>query len=272
MKNQSGSDPDYRILLHRKSVSFGSTLKAVLRSNYPTLQVSLATDCQGAARTLTTDPVDFCVLDLDDSGSADLYYDVQAVFPDIGVLLTSARLPEERPTLPPPDESRVLYLNAASTPTQLGETIREILGLAAPVKAPPQEMFELVGGTPQTRRLSGNLQVLLPDLVQLKCLTGRSCVLEISAEHDTGQIYFQNGDILHAATRELKGLPALMAIFGWKNSRFAERPWSQAPARTVHQRWEAILLEVSRVADEAEHLARSRPLTAVTVSSEPLAA
>ena len=253
MTDHRTTDQCCQLLVHQRDARLGQTWTELLRERYGGHRVILATDCQQAAHRLETESLDFCVVDLDDAGGTDLFFDLRTVLPQVGVLLTSARLPGERPSLSAEDELRVLHvIPASTTPTILCETLGEILGLHAAAKIPPPEPRE--GGAsvpPQTRRLTGNLQILLPDLVQLKCLTGRSCILEIGNGQDAGQIYFEQGNIVHACTMHLEGLPALLSAFGWKNSHFRERPWCEPPTRSVHHRWETVLLEISRMTDEA---------------------
>ena len=254
MTDHPTADQCYQLLVHQADARLGQTWTELLRERYGGHRVILATDYQQAAHRLETESLDFCVVDLDAAGGTDLFFDLRTVLPDVGVLLTSARLPGERPALSPEDELRVLHvIPASTTPTILCETLGEILGLEAVVKtaAPPEPPGGGSSVPPQTRRLTGNLQILLPDLVQLKCLTGRSCILEIGNGQDAGQIYFEQGNIVHACTRHLEGLPALLSAFGWKNSHFRERPWCEPPSRSVHHRWETVLLEISRMTDEA---------------------
>lgn len=244
----------HKILIQQNRKAFGEALVNCFQQSYRVPRVCFATDCAHAARELEAGPVDICLLDLDDPGSADLFFDLRAVFPTVPVLLTSTRLPGERAALSREDESRVLYLDTGCTAAALCETIGDIFGLPPLLEKDPRGEPILDGAAPsmQTRRLSGNLNILLPDLVQLKCLTGRSCILEIKEHRRTGQIFFHEGNIVHAHARRLEGLPALLVIFDWKSCHFTELPWAEPPTRSIHHRWEAILLELSRMADEAD--------------------
>lgn len=99
----------------------------------------------------------------------------------------------------------------------------------------------------------------LPALVQLACMERGDRVLIASGEGMEGEIFFSNGEIIHATYNGLKGEDAFFRLVCegprsfWLNK-------SQSPEKTIHTPWNFLLLEALRRKDEA--------LSRVTVSGD----
>jgi hypothetical protein len=116
--------------------------------------------------------------------------------------------------------------------------------------------------------------VSLWDLVQMECLAGSRRVVVVTGEAGVGYLYFDRGQILHAATTELAGEQAALEILSWTNGSFqpCDRPWPETG--TIVTSHEALILEAARRRDEGQasnqvSFPRSgRVTSAVTVTDE----
>jgi hypothetical protein len=76
-------------------------------------------------------------------------------------------------------------------------------------------------------------QVGLQDVVQLQCLTGKSCILEISNQGSQGRVFIEKGEIVHATVAELSGEPALFKLLALTGGEFSLKPYETPAERTI---------------------------------------
>lgn len=91
----------------------------------------------------------------------------------------------------------------------------------------------------------------IPDLLQIKGVnrfTGR-----ISIEHgrDIGQIFFRDGDIIHAELNGLEGRGAFDRIMRWVGGTFRTEPKITTTRQTITDGLQFLLLDALRLRDEA---------------------
>jgi hypothetical protein len=105
-----------------------------------------------------------------------------------------------------------------------------------------------------TGRLQG---ASLFDLVQLECLAGTHHVVRVISRSQTGYLYFDAGNLVHAVCRSLQGEAAAIEILGWENGLFepCDVPWPSQPSIT--KPWQHLLLLAAQVDDETRHAAVS---------------
>lgn len=89
------------------------------------------------------------------------------------------------------------------------------------------------------------------DIIQLKCLSSATLILQISSGHGTGRIYFNHGDIFHAETAALRGERAFEKILRWKGGRIKELALETIPERTIATDWQGLLLKMAQHIDES---------------------
>ena len=122
----------------------------------------------------------------------------------------------------------------------------EILSLKiqkAIVRTSPQETN---GG------VSGSLHEMSPvDFIQSLSANEKSVKIAIENGSESGLIYIEKGHIVHAETGNLEGEKALYKTAVWEEGRFQIVPCSTFPARTIQGSTLSLLLEASRLADEA---------------------
>jgi len=110
-------------------------------------------------------------------------------------------------------------------------------------------------------------QVSLPEVIQMECIGRHSSILEIRNQQLRGQIYIEAGAVTHAAVGTLVGEPALFQLLSLKGGEFLVKPFRAPPQRTVHDRWEFLLMEAARVCDEETVLIRKKPPESAIKSS-----
>lgn len=108
--------------------------------------------------------------------------------------------------------------------------------------------------------LKGSLRNFsLPDIVQLLGTTRRTGVLIVTAGPDKGSIYFDEGNIVHAAYRNDRGQEAIAKVFLEGEGSFQFLADVEAPEKTVALDWMNVLMEAARVTDEAQRDGKKDP-------------
>ncbi len=102
---------------------------------------------------------------------------------------------------------------------------------------------------------SGNLAALsLDEVVQTlsQCLkTGVLAIADEEKKEDLGQLYFEDGEIVHAEIEGAAGTDAVIKVLNLTEGKFIFQNDVAAPERTVEQSTMSILLEACRQKDEA---------------------
>ena len=99
--------------------------------------------------------------------------------------------------------------------------------------------------------LVGNLKDLkLPNLIQLNCMEKNKAKLSIESRNLKGEIYFDNGQILHAKANNEEGEKAVFALLQLKEGLFRVENGIDAEEQTVFNNWSNLLLDSLRVIDE----------------------
>ncbi len=97
-----------------------------------------------------------------------------------------------------------------------------------------------------------NLNDLSPiDVLQLKCLSKATTILEFRSQGASGRVHIERGAVIHAEMGELVGVEALTKIIGWKGGQIAEKLQGPPVTRTIDCSWEALLMEAAQAMDEA---------------------
>lgn len=90
------------------------------------------------------------------------------------------------------------------------------------------------------------------DVIQLECLGGNSLVLEVRNPQTAGEIYIENGSIVHASAGKLDGEKAFRQLLSLTDGEFRLIPFRAPPKRTVQRQWESLLADATR-AQEPEN-------------------
>ena len=86
----------------------------------------------------------------------------------------------------------------------------------------------------------------LLDVIQLECMGGNSLVLEIRNHQVAGEIYIQDGAIVHAAAGKLVGEKALFQLLSLTDGEFRLIPFRAPSQPTIQRGWESLLAEIAR--------------------------
>jgi DNA-binding response OmpR family regulator len=105
------------------------------------------------------------------------------------------------------------------------------------------------GGT----RFQGTLSDLhIADIVQLKCISGATSLLEFTGPRgEKARIYFENGQVRHATAPGKEGMAAFNEIVEWKGGLISEVSVPQGISRTIDLNWQVLLMEAVRQSDES---------------------
>ncbi len=105
----------------------------------------------------------------------------------------------------------------------------------------------------ENQGVTGKLSnIELSQLVQMVCLGGADlCVIALSDDRE-GKIYIKAGNIVHAETVNNQGEDALFEIASWEDIHFELKSNISADRQTINKPWEFLMLEATRLRDEAK--------------------
>lgn len=99
--------------------------------------------------------------------------------------------------------------------------------------------------------LEGNLTDFgLADLFQLIGLGQRTGCLEIKGKNGSGEIYFDNGFIVHARANNIEAEDSVYFMFNWVDGKFIFIPDKKSAKNTIMWDWQNLILEAARRSDE----------------------
>ena len=119
--------------------------------------------------------------------------------------------------------------------------------------------------------ISGNLsQIFLPDLWQMLAMNRKNGILQVEAEHISGSVYIERGEIISAVTRNIVGEKALFRLIPLKEGKFRFLPGKVGVRRTIFTPSQQAILEGMRHDDELRRLgdALPHPTDAVALVTE----
>lgn len=236
-------DSNKYIMIVEDNESLVVVLTAVLKDLVPDRKILPARTIEEAQTLACEYPADLFILDvnLPDGTGLDFLCDVKTTHPDARALvMTAAPLPEYR------DQAAHLgvvhFLEKPFDLNMFGEVIKSLLNPRL---------------NAQSERFQGTLRDLhITDIVQIKCMSGTTSVLEFnSPDGHKGIIHFQRGTIIHAAVEGEEGVPAFNRIVRWKGGSFSELVAIGQPKQTIFAEWQSLLMDAVRVADEMDSTA-----------------
>jgi CheY-like chemotaxis protein len=107
----------------------------------------------------------------------------------------------------------------------------------------------------------------LVDIIQLECLSQSCSVLRITNGVQEGKIWFQNGEVIDAATGDLTGEVAFQKVLSWKTGNFEILPSEAGRQRVILKSYQGLLLESAQALDEAQ--ARETPAVSQIEGGDP---
>jgi CheY-like chemotaxis protein len=108
--------------------------------------------------------------------------------------------------------------------------------------------------------ISGNLsQIFLPDLWQMLAMNRKDGILKVEAEHISGSVYLEHGEIISAVTRNIVGEKALFRLIPLKEGKFRFLPGKVGVRRTIFTPSQQAILEGMRQDDELRRIVDTLP-------------
>ncbi len=225
-------------------------LAKALRNGLANAEVLIARSVAEAQLLIAEYKIHFFILDvnLPDGTGIDFLCDVRTFNPEAKVMMiTATPLPEYEQRS---HELGVLLFRRKPVDT------KEIVKLA-------RSHYESLGHGTVLQHADGQFAVSLTclsalDIIQLKCLSNATIVLQVASPAGLGRIYFDNGQIVHAETLDITGETAFEQILRWKSGRIKEMPVLRKPPHTITTGWQGLLLNVAQRLDESAAVAASR--------------
>jgi len=104
----------------------------------------------------------------------------------------------------------------------------------------------------QNLGFTGTLKIVrLDDLIQMCCLSGATITILVANEDQRGEIFIQEGEIIHARCGEISGEQAFYSIMTWHNGGFETLDGVPDKAATINANYQYLLLEAARLSDES---------------------
>jgi predicted regulator of Ras-like GTPase activity (Roadblock/LC7/MglB family) len=101
--------------------------------------------------------------------------------------------------------------------------------------------------------MQGNLQdMAIADLIQQNCQDFKTVKLTIDHSGQQASLYFEGGNIVHAALGTKTGEDVIYEILEWKDGLFDVVVGDRAMTRSITRSWSGLLMEGARRLDENE--------------------
>lgn len=98
---------------------------------------------------------------------------------------------------------------------------------------------------------AGDLRDLdLASLIQIVCLSGQTAAIELVRRGESGTIYFDRGNVVHASLAPLFGEAALLRLLSWHDGGFRTLPNAPSPERSMAITWQFLSEQGFRIAAE----------------------
>ncbi len=101
----------------------------------------------------------------------------------------------------------------------------------------------------------------LPDIIQLISVSGKTGVFHLTDGALKGQIYLNDGKIVHASLEDASGEEAVYALAIWSRGDFKFEPGISTELRTISKSNTNLLMEAARRLDEWRVLSKKIPST-----------
>jgi len=250
--------PGGRVLVLEPDLDLAEQIRNALREAASSAEVDVAPTLAQAHEIILRAKPDLFVLDIDavpDIGQ-EFLYDLRTSHPNArAIVLTGGHLASH--------QEQVAGLGAIhflEKPFPHGDFVALVEALLSPSSAPDSEKFQ------------GTLSDLhLADIIQLKCMSGSSAVLQFTGpKGEKARVYFNAGQVLHATAPGKEGVAAFNEIVNWKGGQISEVSGAAPVRRTIHEDWQMLLMEAVRKIDETRERRSSAPARPKTATRKVL--
>lgn len=97
------------------------------------------------------------------------------------------------------------------------------------------------------------------DILQMCCLNRSNGAVQMVHGDQSGFIYLRDGQIVHAETASATGTDAVLQVVAWGSVEFAYDRTIQAPAETITDSWDAVLVDAVTKRKEQQLADAPRP-------------
>lgn len=119
-----------------------------------------------------------------------------------------------------------------------------------PQAAPEPEPIPTNDGAAKRPTMEGTLNKMqVPTLIEVVAVGKGTGRLEIIGASDVGQMYFKDGELLHALTRSMEGDMAVLDLIAWEGS-YKFVPDEESDQRTVSKQIDALMVEATTLFDQ----------------------
>lgn len=244
MNEPTASHPEYPaqragwVLILEPSEEVSSEIASALAAAVPGTHVEIARNLEDAQRLVLAAKPDLFVLDLDATYNLgqDFLYDLRTSHPSArAIILTAIHLAAHR---------------------EQAQGLGAIHFLEKPF---PREDFAVLAqalldpsSTSEGEKFQGTLSDLhIADIIQLKCMSGSTSVLEFTGPHgEKARVFFEEGQVRHATAPGKEGITAFNEIVNWKGGMISEVSGAGHSPRTIDLDWQLLLMEAVRKIDE----------------------
>ncbi|MBI5304306.1 MAG: DUF4388 domain-containing protein [Chloroflexi bacterium] len=92
--------------------------------------------------------------------------------------------------------------------------------------------------------LQGSLvEMSLANLIQVNCQEMRSARLQLTYDGRNGEVYFSDGQVVHAVLDDKIGIEAVFEMLAWDNGAFMLDRDAPSPGKTISLNWNELLLQ-----------------------------
>lgn len=91
----------------------------------------------------------------------------------------------------------------------------------------------------------------LGSIIQVICLERKRGSLSVMSREQEGTIFFDAGEIVHAAVGDTEGVDAIYKLLTWDTGRFRLAELGAIPKKTIRMNWNHLLLDGLRQYDES---------------------
>ncbi|NOS69824.1 MAG: response regulator [Verrucomicrobia bacterium] len=234
------------VLVLDDDICLTTIVTKALSTGLPDAEVLIARSVAEAQFLLSEFKINFFIIDINlpDGSGIDFLCDVRTMFPEARVMMiTATPLPQYE------QQSKELgVLLFRQKPVDTKELVQLV-----------RTHCEKMGHSTSVKNADGSFAVSLTclsalDIVQLKCLSSATLILQVASPSGIGRIYFDNGEIIHAETSESRGEGAFEQILRWKGGRIKELPHAYKSPRTINTGWQGLLLNIAQKIDETSIL------------------
>ena len=229
-----------RILVLEPDEQLGSGILDVLQEAAPGTLVEMTRSLEQAQQLVLGVKPELFVLDVDaipDLGQ-DFLYDLRTSHPNArAIILTGVHLPEQHEQV-----AGLGAIHFVEKPVAHWDFVELVQRLLRPATETA------------TKKFQGTLRDLqFADIIQLKCMSGATAVLEFTGPNDEkARVFFEKGQVRHATAPGRQGMAAFSEIVRWKGGTVSEVADAPSSPQTIDLDWQHLLIEAARGADETD--------------------